>query len=58
MVEKVVSKEDEAYPALLRYIANPPKKLYYEGDISLASKPAVAVVGARRATEYGKWVAL
>ena len=31
--------------------------LYYAGDISLASNPCVAVVGARKASEYGKWAA-
>ncbi len=45
------------YPELLNYIGNPPETLYYEGDISLASKPAIAVVGARKATPYGKWAA-
>ncbi len=46
---------DPDYPELLNYIENPPEKLFYAGDISLASKPAVAVVGARKATSYGKW---
>ncbi|MDR1029165.1 MAG: DNA-processing protein DprA [Clostridiales Family XIII bacterium] len=49
---------DADYPALLRLIDQPPKQLYVEGDVSLLSKPAVAVVGARRATEYGKWAAM
>lgn len=48
---------DRDYPELLNYIANPPETLYYAGDISLASRPAVAVVGARKATSYGKWAA-
>lgn len=48
---------DRDYPELLNYIGNPPEKLYYAGDITLASKPSVAVVGARKATPYGKWAA-
>jgi len=48
---------DRDYPELLNYIANPPEILYYAGDITLASKPAIAVVGARKATSYGKWAA-
>jgi DNA processing protein len=44
------------YPRLLGLIQDPPKKLYYRGDISLASRASVAVVGARKATDYGKWV--
>jgi len=48
---------DPDYPELLNYIGNPPETLYYAGDITLASKPAIAVVGARKATPYGKWAA-
>lgn len=48
---------DYDYPELLKYISNPPEVLYYLGDLSLASKPAIAVVGARKATAYGKWAA-
>jgi DNA processing protein len=49
--------EDMRYPSLLRLIQNPPEKLRCRGDISLLSRPAVAVVGARKVTEYGKWAA-
>jgi DNA processing protein len=52
-----VEQSDPRYPRLLRLIQNPPRKLYYRGDISLASKAAVAVVGARKATDYGRWAA-
>ncbi|MDR1245734.1 MAG: DNA-processing protein DprA [Clostridiales Family XIII bacterium] len=52
-----VSRNDPDYPRLLRLIQNPPKKLYYRGDISLAAMASVAVVGARKATDYGKWAA-
>ncbi len=52
-----VRRGEDAYPQLLNYISNPPKVLYYIGDISLASKPSVAIVGARKASSYGKWVA-
>jgi DNA protecting protein DprA len=54
---EVVKIGDRDYPKLLNYIANPPEKLYYAGDITIASKPAMAVVGARKATHYGKWAA-
>jgi DNA processing protein len=50
-------RDDPRYPRLLRLIQNPPRKLYYRGDISLAARAAVAVVGARKATDYGKWAA-
>ncbi len=46
---------DRDYPELLNYIDKPPETLYYAGDITIASKPSVAIVGARKATSYGKW---
>ncbi|MEG1929724.1 MAG: DNA-processing protein DprA [Anaerovorax sp.] len=54
---EVVNYGEPHYPELLNYITTPPKRLYYRGDISLASKPAIAIVGARKATGYGQWVA-
>ena len=41
-------------PAALQAIDNTPKALYYEGDISLLSRPLVAIVGARIASNYAK----
>lgn len=54
---KTVKFEDRDYPILLREIQKPPLLLYYIGDLSLASKLCVSVVGGRKGTEYGKWVA-
>ncbi len=45
------------YPNTLRRLYDPPPLLYYRGDFSLLKKDAVAVVGARKATAYGKKVA-
>lgn len=42
------------YPVNLRQISDPPKILYFDGDISLASKPLIALVGTRSANNYGK----
>jgi DNA processing protein len=50
--EHVVTLEDEQYPALLREIVDPPFVLHVRGDVSLFAKPAVAVVGSRRASPY------
>lgn len=41
------------YPRLLREIAHPPEVLYYCGDLALARRKCVAVVGSRKTTEYG-----
>ncbi len=46
--------DDENYPDTLRDIQEPPKKLYALGDISLLSKKSLAIVGARKCTEYGR----
>jgi DNA processing protein len=54
---KQVKIGDKEYPELLKYISNPPKIIYYMGNIQIASMPSIAVVGARKATSYGKWAA-
>ena len=43
-----------AYPKLLRQIPDPPLALYVKGSTSWLSQPAVAIVGSRNATLYGK----
>jgi DNA processing protein len=46
---------DRAYPAQLWEIADPPPVLYYRGNLG-SWEPAVAIVGTRRASEYGhRW---
>ncbi len=54
---RLLTRDDEAYPALLREIFDPPSVLYVAGDPAVLSEPAVAVVGARRPTPYGRAVA-
>src|SRR5512134_3916939 len=49
--------EDEAYPRRLREIDNPPPLLYVRGELADSDDWAVAIVGTRRATAYGKDVA-
>lgn len=45
------------YPSKLKYISNPPACLYVKGALPAENKPAVAVIGARACSEYGKKVA-
>ncbi len=45
------------YPSLLAKAPDPPPVLYVRGDPALLEGPAVAVVGARRSTPYGRNVA-
>jgi DNA processing protein len=55
----VVCRHDERYPAGLRDLPDPPAAVHVAGDpelftaLTAADRPAVAVVGARRATPYG-----
>lgn len=51
----VVTEADE-YPPLLKEIYDPPIGLYWKGDYVL-DRPAVAIVGSRRTTVYGRHVA-
>lgn len=50
----VLTWDDADYPALLRNIADPPIVLYVWGDLLPNDEWAVAIVGTRRATAYGK----
>ncbi len=45
------------YPERLRNIPDPPFCLYVKGKLPKERKPAVAVIGARACSEYGKAVA-
>lgn len=49
--------KDSYYPEKLRLIADPPKRLYCLGDTSLLDKESVGVVGSRKFSSYGRWVA-
>ncbi len=46
--------DDPNYPRLLRDVANPPPVIYMQGQLRNDVEWAVAVVGTRRASSYGK----
>ena len=48
---------EAGYPGLLKHIARPPDVLYTIGDMEILGERSVAVVGARKASAYGKWAA-
>ncbi|MEX2672391.1 MAG: DNA-processing protein DprA [Phycisphaeraceae bacterium] len=50
----VVSIHDEAYPALLRHIIDPPPLLYVRGTLERTDALGLAIVGSRRCTAYGR----
>jgi DNA processing protein len=45
---------DDAYPALLRSSPDPPETLFVRGELAAEPEPAVAIVGSRHATAYGR----
>lgn len=50
---RLISLQDEGYPAALREIFDPPLLLYAIGNTDLLSSPSLAIVGTRRPTPYG-----
>ena len=50
----LVFMEQEAYPPILRQIQDPPPVLFYRGNLSLAYRTGIAIVGTRRTTAYGE----
>ncbi len=53
---KVLSLADRDYPANLRSISDAPPVLYFRGTLLPSDDLAVAVVGARHSTVYGRQV--
>jgi DNA processing protein len=53
----LVTLGDARYPAALREIYDPPIMLFARGRLELFQRPAIAIVGTRRATAYGLAVA-
>ncbi len=51
---RIICREDEEYPKPLRHIPDPPICLYVRGRIEPADAVAIAIVGARRSTHYGR----
>lgn len=54
---KVVTVYDDDYPEKLKQIEGAPYLLYYKGSFENINNISIAVVGSRKATAYGKWVA-
>jgi DNA processing protein len=54
-----IRRQDSAYPELLAAIHDPPAQLFLRGsaEAGVLSEPAIAVVGARACSSYGRSVA-
>ena len=51
---RLVRYTDSSYPERLRAIPDPPPVLYARGSLEVAARAAVAVVGTRAPSEYGR----
>ena len=54
---KIIYPDDEYYPENLKKTIAPPKQLYCKGNLELLKKRRVAVIGSRKVSGYGRWVA-
>jgi DNA processing protein len=50
---RIVTFDDQSYPALLRQISDPPLLLYCEGEVELLQRQTLAIVGSRSPTPTG-----
>ena len=59
MTVRCIHRSDRSYPTLLARIPDPPSSLWLRGDAdpAILGEPAVAVVGARACSGYGRAVA-
>ena len=53
----IITSEDDSYPELLREIYDPPLVLYVRGELQLEDRHAIAMVGTRQSTLYGRQTA-
>lgn len=54
---KVVYSNNPSYPENLRQVSGCPKRLYIAGEVGEKDKKAVAIIGSRKMTDYGKKIA-
>lgn len=50
----VLARGDESYPRAFGEVRCPPERLYVVGDPAVLGENSIAIVGARRATPYGR----
>jgi len=56
-MNETISFEDKKYPKKLKEIKNPPKNIYYEGNI-IWNLPCLAVIGSRNCSSQNKQTCL
>jgi DNA processing protein len=53
---KIVTLKDNDYPMRLKDIYDPPALLYVRGELRREDELAVAIVGSRKTSPYGRWI--
>jgi DNA processing protein len=53
---KMMTVKDASYPKRLKEIYDPPPLLYVRGELKEEDELAVAIVGSRKTTPYGRWI--
>lgn len=55
---RCIRRRDQSFPSLLAAIHDPPPRLFLRGsaDVALLDRPAIALVGARACSSYGRSV--
>ncbi len=54
----LLTPSDEDYPAALKHLPDPPLTLYVRGTLTPEDRQALALVGTRKATHYGRDAAI
>lgn len=54
---RLILREEEGFPRKLAEIPDPPYGIFCRGKLPEEARPAVAVIGARECSEYGRYVA-
>jgi DNA processing protein len=52
---RVITLTDQEYPKRLKDIYDPPALLYIRGELRIEDELAIAIVGSRKTTPYGRW---
>jgi DNA processing protein len=52
--EKILTISNAKYPALLKEIYNPPRTLFYRGELKTLEKTCISIVGTRKYSDYGE----
>ncbi len=53
---KIITFKDEDYPKRLKDIYDPPALLYVRGELRREDELAIAIVGSRKTSPYGRWI--